>query len=378
MNGVPAAPWRAGTQRAGLYVHIPFCRQKCRYCDFASFAGAENLTEAYLSALDKEASYYAGRDFDTLYIGGGTPSLLSAEQLERLGGLLERHFGPVPAFSESTLEANPESLTPDKLHVLKEAGFNRLSLGLQSFDDATLKRIGRVHDVRTFLTAYENARKAGFDNINVDLIAGLPGQTEQAFSSGLKRLAELAPEHVSVYGLQVEEGTPFYREGVRAEEDLLRNELERAHFMLEEAGFTHYEISNFARPGRESRHNVNYWLNGDYLGLGSCAASYRGGVRRSNVPGLREYLLCMEQGKSPVVFSESLHGKAREGETLMLGLRLLGGIRLSAKQRHYFSAELAELAARGLVEQKADLLKLTFEGMFLANQAFMAFVGPFD
>lgn len=362
----------------GLYIHIPFCRQKCRYCDFASFAGMENLTDAYLSALDKEASFFSGQRFDTLYIGGGTPSLLCAEELERLCRMVVRHFGPLENFAESTLEANPESLTPGKLRVLKDAGINRLSLGLQSFDDATLRRIGRVHDVETFLSAYEAARAAGFDNISVDLIAGLPGQTEEAFLAGLRRAADLKPEHISVYGLQVEEGTPFYREGVRTDDELLRRELEQTHFMLEEAGFVHYEISNFARPGRESRHNGNYWLNGEYAGLGSAAASYLGGERRSNIPDVREYMRRLEKGESTADFAERLTGKAQAGERIMLGLRLLGGVRLDAQEREMFSREIQEIVSRGLVEQNGDLLKLTFEGLFLANQAFMAFVGPFE
>lgn len=362
----------------GLYLHIPFCRQKCRYCDFASLAGAEELIAAYLSALDQEASRYAGLAFDTLYIGGGTPSLLSGTQLEKLGALVQRHFSPVACFAESTLEANPESLSREKLQLLKSAGLNRLSLGLQSFSDDTLRRIGRVHDVKTFLQAYAWARQSGFDNISVDLMAGLPGQSEAEFADGLRRLVQLAPEHISVYGLQVEEGTPFAKEGVQTDEDLLRRELEQTHFYLQEAGFVHYEISNFARPGRQSRHNTNYWLDGEYLGLGSAAASYQNGVRRSNVRSPRLYLQRINAGQDPTDFSEKLTGKAQAGERLMLGLRQLAGVRLSALQHRYFDKEIAPLLQRGLVEQNGDLLKLSLEGLFLANQVFMAFVGPFE
>ena len=363
---------------SGLYIHIPFCRQKCRYCDFASFAGAEALIDDYLAALDKEASFYSSLHFDTLYIGGGTPSLLSAPQLQRLCQIISKRFAPLSSFAESTLEANPESCTAEKLAVLKQAGLNRLSLGLQSFDDSVLKRIGRVHDVKTFLQAYDAARRAGFENISVDLIAGLPGQSKEMFLSGLEKLIALAPEHISVYGLQVEEGTPFYKEGVQSDDELLRQELEQTHFRLASAGYKHYEISNFALPGRESRHNLNYWQNGPYLGLGSAAASYLGGVRRSNVSSLRGYLHCMQQNKSPQEFAEQLGGKEKEGEQIMLGLRMLDGVKLSLRQKEMFRREIAELLARGLVEQKDDFIKLTFEGMFLANQAFMAFVGPFE
>lgn len=364
--------------RAGLYLHLPFCRQKCRYCDFASFAGAEKYIPSYLSALEQEAQPYAGAQFDTLYIGGGTPSLLTVAQLAQVCGLVQRQFGPLAHFSESTLEANPESISAEKLHVLKQAGLNRLSLGLQSLDDAVLRRIGRVHDVRTFWQAYESARRAGFDNINVDLIVGLPGQTPDGFLDGLQQLLAQAPEHVSVYALQVEEGTPFQQEGVTVDEEAVRAAWEQAHFMLQEAGFVHYEISNFARPGRESRHNVNYWQNGEYVGLGSAAASYVGGVRRSNVADVQQYLCRMQAGQPVQDFAEQLTGKAREGERIMLGLRQLAGVHLTPHQQQLFAQEIQQLVARGLVEQKGDLLKLTFEGLFLANQAFMAFVGPFD
>ncbi len=363
---------------SGLYIHIPFCRQKCRYCDFASFAGAEALIDDYLAALAKEASFYAPARFDTLYIGGGTPSLLSAKQLDSLCQMVTRFFGSVSSFAESTLEANPESCTLEKLRVLKQAGLNRLSLGLQSFDDNVLKRIGRIHDVKTFLKAYEAARKEGFDNVSVDLIAGLPGQSKALFLDGLKKLIALAPEHISVYGLQVEEGSPFYKEGVQSDDDLLRDELEQTHFMLQAAGYTHYEISNFARPGRESRHNLNYWQNGEYLGLGSAAASYHNGVRRSNISSLRAYVHAMQQGRPVQEFAERLQGKAKEGEQIMLGLRMLGGVRLTAQQQKMFAREIEGLVRRGLVEKNGDLIKLTFEGLFLANQAFMAFVGPFE
>ncbi len=365
------------TRAGGLYLHIPFCKQKCGYCDFASFAGIENQIDNYLSALGQEAAPYSRARFDTLYIGGGTPSLLSVEQLQKLFKIISKNFGTIKDFSESTLEANPESLTKEKVKFLKSAGLNRLSIGLQSFEDSTLKRIGRIHTVDMFLRAYETAR-AAFSNINVDLIAGLPGQTEKEFLAGLKKLIALQPEHISVYALQVEEGTPFYRAGIIADEDLVRNEWEQTHFLLTGQGYTHYEISNFARAGFESKHNLNYWNNGEYLGLGSAAASYQNGTRRSNVTSVTEYIARMQSSKSPTDFEEHLTDKEAAGEQIMLGLRKLGGVSLTAQQQDLFSSEIQDLTARGLVEQNRDLLKLTFEGMFLANQAFMAFVGPFE
>ena len=363
---------------SGLYIHIPFCRQKCRYCDFASYAGQDELIDTYLSALQQEAALYGRIKADTLYVGGGTPSLLTIQQLEKLAGIIRQTAGPVADFKESTLEANPESLTAEKIAFLKQAGFKRLSIGLQSFDDSVLKRIGRIHTAAQFLRAYEMARQAGFDNINVDLIAGLPGQTKEQFLEGVEKLVLLKPEHVSIYGLQIEPGTPFAHEGVMADEDLLRAELEHIHAELPRKGFAHYEISNFARSGFQSQHNTNYWLNKEYIGLGAAAASYEQGTRRSNTADLKKYIACMKKGQPVTDFSEKLSGKAREGEAIMLGLRMLGGVHLTALQRQLFSWEIKEITARGLVEQKGDLLKLTLEGLFLANQAFMAFVGPFE
>lgn len=362
---------------SGLYLHIPFCRQKCHYCDFVSFACKEELIDSYLCALDTEASLFGQQTFDTLYIGGGTPSILSVNQLDVLCEIVSRHFAPISSFSESTVEANPESLTPEKLKLLKQLGINRLSLGLQSMNDYVLKRIGRVHDVNTFLAVYNQARQVGFENISIDLIAGLPEQSEQDFLTGLKQVLDLKPQHLSVYGLQIEEATPFATAGVKVDDELLRKELEQVHFILHEAGFVHYEISNFALPNFESRHNLAYWKNQEYLGLGPSAASYQKGQRHSNTSDLREYLRCMRFGKPAVEFSEKLTGKAKEGEAIMLGLRMLEGVHLTPHQQALFSDEIEDICQRGLVTLEDDLLKLTFEGMFLANQAFMAFVGPF-
>ena len=362
----------------GLYIHIPFCKQKCNYCDFASFAGRENLISAYLQALDKSAAAATVRRFDTLYVGGGTPSLLSAGQLETLCQMIVRRFGPISSIEESTIEANPESLTAEKLSVLKRAGFNRISMGLQSFNDSELKTLGRVHNVQTFLAAYRAARQAGFDNINVDLIAGVPGQTLQSFLDGLKKLADLRPEHLSVYGLQIEEGTPFFERGIVCDQLLMRQMLEEAHARLQSAGYHHYEISNFSLPGREAKHNTHYWCNSQYLGLGSGAASYLGGVRSQNTDDISEFIRRINAGKSPVVYSEKLEGKEHEGENLMLGFRLLDGIELSPVQESLFGKEIEKHIKNGLLDRVGKKVKLTLEGLFLANEVFCSFVAPFD
>lgn len=364
--------------KTGLYIHLPFCKQKCNYCDFASFAGREFLIDGYLDALSKEAALSPVRTFETLYAGGGTPSVLSAAQLEKLAQIIETNFGPVSCFEESTCEANPESLTAEKAAVLKNAGFNRLSLGLQSFNDAELKTLGRVHNTVDFLRAYQTARACGFDNINVDLIAGLPKQTLESFLCGLERVLSLRPEHLSVYGLQIEGGTPFFEQGVVCDQLLMRRMLEETHARLAAAGYHHYEISNFALAGREAKHNTHYWNDGDYIGLGSSAASFFGGVRRQNTPDVREYIRRINAGESAAEFTEKLEGKARAGERLMLALRKLDGVELSARDEEMFGREIEKHVKSGLLLRVGKKVKLSFEGLFLANEVFCSFVAPFE
>lgn len=362
----------------GLYIHIPFCKQKCNYCDFASFPGCEDLIEDYLHALFLEAAACPVKKCDTLYVGGGTPSLLSLNRLEILCGEIDKHFGPICSFEESTFEANPESLTRPKIELLKAAGFNRFSLGLQSFNDHELKTLGRVHDSATFLRVWEDLCACGVQNINVDLIAGVPGQTLDSFLSSLEKLVVLRPEHISVYGLQIEEGTPFFERGVICDQLLMRKMLEQTRARLQAAGYHHYEISNFARPGFESKHNTRYWQYQDYIGLGSAAASFTGGQRRQNIADVREYIRRINAGQSPVDFTERLSGKTLEGEKLMVGLRRLDGVELSALQRQFFGNEIARHIQNGLLVQEGKKVKLSDEGLFLANEVFYSFVAPFE
>lgn len=364
--------------KRGLYIHIPFCKQKCNYCDFASFAGQEQHIDAYLGALAHEAALYKGLGCATLYVGGGTPSLLAEHQLRRLNNIICKNFHSISTFTESTFEANPESLTPSKIALLKEIGFNRISMGLQSFNDAELKILGRVHNTQQFLQAYRSVRAEGFENINVDLIAGLPAQTLSSFLDSLHRLMQLRPEHISVYGLQIEEGTPFFERGIVCDQELMRSMLEQTHKQLTESGYEHYEISNYALPGKRALHNTNYWQNGEYLGLGSAAASYRKGVRRQNTPALRDYIDCMENGKTPFVFSEQLTGKAKVGETLMLAFRQLDGVALTAEQVELFGAEIEKHIQNGLLTRVDKKVKLSEEGLQLANEVFRSFVAPFE
>ena len=261
---------------------------------------------------------------------------------------------------------------------MRTLGFNRLSIGLQSLNDAELQTLGRVHTSQQFLAAYQAARESGFTNINVDLIAGVPGQTVESFTTGLQQVCALEPEHLSVYGLQIEEGTPFFNKGVTCDQDLMRTLLEKTHDILTKAGYFHYEISNFAKPGKESKHNLNYWCNGEYIGLGSAAVSYQQGTRRQNTCKLEEYIACMENGKTPIVFSETLSGQAKVGETLMLGLRQLNGIELTQEQNALFGREIEKHIQNGLLTPVKKKIKLTKEGLFLANEVFRSFVAPFE
>lgn len=362
----------------GLYIHIPFCKQKCNYCDFASFAGRDFLRDDYLAALAQEAARYQGQSCRTLYVGGGTPSLLTPDQLKKLVALIEQNFSPIPSFSESTFEANPESLTSQKIAFLTAAGFNRFSVGLQSFHDEELKMLGRIHSTADFLRTFEVLRANGVKNINVDLIAGLPGQTLEKFLQSLEKVMALAPEHISVYGLQIEEGTPFFERGIVCDQLLMRRMLEETRARLQKGGYHHYEISNFARPGFESQHNTHYWQYGEYIGLGSAAASFRKGARGQNTPDMAEYIRLISEGKSAQTATENLSGPAREGEKLLVGLRQLDGVEITPLQQRFFGQEIEKHMQNGLLVREGKKVKLSEEGLFVANEVFCSFVAPFE
>lgn len=359
----------------GLYVHIPFCRSKCGYCDFASAAGEERLIDPYLDALAEEAARYrnlAG-SFRTLYIGGGTPSLLSTAQLEKLFSALRPLTGPLPGLEESTFEANPESLDGQKALLLKNSGINRVSLGLQAGQDRLLKKLGRIAMTGDFLAAFEILRGAGFGNINADLMCGLPGQSLEDFTRPLERLLKLGPEHISLYALEVHEGTPFHAGGVKEEPEAAAEMYEAAAGLLAGNGFGRYEISNFARPGKESAHNLNYWSQGEYLGLGAAAASYLDGERRANTAATRTYIETAGAAV-PAQYRETLSGRAKRAERLMLGLRKTAGIELSDDIFIEFGEEIGRLLTAGLVERTGGLLRIKEDRLYVSNAVFREFV----
>ena len=319
-----------------LYVHIPFCVRKCLYCDFLSFGDKESLMEDYFKALSKElkesAGDYRDREVKTVFFGGGTPSLPKAEYICDILSDIKENYR-LSENAEISLELNPGTASFDKMRSYKDAGFNRLSIGIQSFNDEELKKLGRIHDSATALRTYEDARRAGFDNINIDIMSALPGQSVESYLNTLSRAVKLSPEHISAYSLIIEEGTPFFDMDL----DLPNEEADRDMYhktaeMLLEHGYHRYEISNYAKDGFECRHNKVYWKRGDYLGVGLGAASLIDNVRFNNTRDLKEYLTSSDIIKRD---TEELSVKAQMEEFMFLGLRLTEGIRTDDFKREF-------------------------------------------
>ena len=350
---------------------------KCFYCDFAAYSGQNKLADRYLAALEAEAALHPAANPETLYVGGGTPSELTAPQISDLFARLRRAY-PDSRFAESTFEGNPESLDEVKLAVLAREGVTRLSIGLQTADDALLPAIGRRHTAGEFTAMFKAARRAGIPALSVDLMFGLPGQTLDSLRATLDHVLALAPEHISLYGLQVEDRTLFAKRGVEEDSDLGREMFELSMRSLAAAGLEQYEISNYARPGHRSAHNINYWNRGEYIGLGCSAASFYGGRRQSNEERIPAYLDAVEKGRRPLIENEQPKGLEAIGEEAFLGLRLTEGFVPSAALKAAFAGPWAVLRARGLVEEDGGRWRLTAEGKFLANDAFQEFVPPFD
>jgi len=350
---------------------------KCFYCDFAAYSGQNKLADRYLAGLEAEAALHPRVSPETLYVGGGTPSELTAAQISDLFARLRRAY-PGARFAESTFEANPESLDAEKLAVLAREGVTRLSIGLQTADDALLSAIGRRHTAAEFSEAFAAARRAGIPALSVDLMFGLPGQTLDSLRATLDFVLVLAPEHISLYGLQIEDRTLFARRGVAEDSDLGREMFDLSMRALSVAGLEQYEISNYAKPGHRSAHNINYWTRGEYVGLGCSAASFYDGRRQSNEVRIPAYLDAVERGRRPLSEDDIPQGLEAIGEEAFLGLRLTDGFVPSDALRSAFAGEWAVLKARGLVREDGERWRLTTDGVFLANEAFREFVPPFD
>lgn len=326
---------------AGLYVHVPFCARKCAYCDFNSYAGMDELTEPYLEALRWEMHERAQgvRRIPTIYVGGGTPSHLPEGSLENLLCQVFQVFD-VDRDAEVTVEANPADLDARRMRALRNAGVNRVSTGAQSFDDGALRFLGRRHDASQARQAVEIARAARFENVSIDLIYALPGQSPEKWRGTLEEVIALSPDHISAYSLTIERGTPLgdlVERGLVAptDNDTEAEMYEIARGMLEAGGYEHYEISNFARPGFSCRHNQNYWRNGDYLGVGAGAHSYLNGVRWWNVKHPEEYVRMARGGALPVAGAERLSRDEQLMESLVLALRTREGVVVEAFEQRF-------------------------------------------
>lgn len=404
-----------------LYIHTPFCVKKCAYCDFLSFPADTNTQIQYVHALLNEIRFYGermgGYQVPTIYIGGGTPSWLEPELLIAIMDQVYNSFH-VREDAEVSIECNPGTVTTAKLEAYRRAGINRLSIGLQSANNEELKVLGRIHTYEQFLKTYELARNAGYNNINIDLMSGLPRQSAESFADTLQKIIRLKPEHISSYSLIIEKGTPFYEKykfdmvrqeaGMKTEElpteDDTYKMLKLTQRVLAKAGYDRYEISNFAKPGYACRHNVGYWTRENYLGLGLGAASLVDNVRYSNTRELYEYMeLCHELSILPPEafapeegmaapernwFGSNLHTEAsvvsRKGqmeEFMFLGLRMTDGISRNEFERNFgmpieaaYVQVLPELQAQGLIEKREGRIYLTDRGMDVANYVMAQFL----
>lgn len=367
--------------KLGIYIHIPFCRSKCDYCDFYSLAGRDDRMDQYQKALlshIKETAPLA-QDFpvDTIYIGGGTPSYYGAKRLKELLGVIRKLY-KVEKDAEVTVECNPDSVDVKSLKILHKAGVNRLSMGMQSANACELERIHRIHTPQQVNEAATAARKAGFTNLSLDLIYGLPGQTMDSWKATVEHALSLIPQHLSCYGLKVEEGTPLAARVAQGE--VLPDDDQQADLYLwtvgrlERAGYPQYEISNFAKPGFASRHNLRYWLTQPYIGFGPGAHSDFGGRRYSFVRDLDAYIQGVLQGGDIIDESEIIPKRERCGEYLMLRLRTVQGINEQEYRSTYFmdfaplQARLEQFRAQGWAEQTDGCWHFTPKGFLLSNQ----------
>jgi oxygen-independent coproporphyrinogen-3 oxidase len=368
----------------GLYIHLPFCASRCPYCDFYALPWQSELARSLLPALhdhlERMAPRAAGRRLASLYIGGGTPSMWPVRDVAGLIQSAARHIGLEPE-AEVSLEANPGTLSAAKLKALRTAGVNRLSLGAQSFDQDALKALGRRHTPTQTVRAFGQARQAGFDNISLDLMQGLPGQTPEAAAQDITQALDLEPDHLSLYELTLAPETPFGRRYVKGQaplpnENQMAEMEERCLELIQAAGLESYEVSNFARPGQECRHNQSTWRGGDYLALGPGAHGHLAGVRWAWLADVNAYGKAVEQGKEPIAFREELSPESRGLELFMLGLRTTEGVDLEAVDRiaggglgRLWGRALREVQAKGWARQNKNRLIPTERGLAMADAA---------
>lgn len=384
----------------GLYIHIPFCKKKCNYCDFCSYDNKEELIPNYMKWLQHEIrevgrtnkqDVIERRDnpflVKTIYIGGGTPSFVDSKYIVEIMKIINENY-TVLSDTEITIEVNPGTATLEKLEDYWNCGINRISIGLQSTYDGLLKQIGRIHTYQDFLETYHMARTVGFTNINVDLMLGLPNQTMQMLQNSVEEIIGLEPEHISLYSLIVEEGTKLEeqlneKELVLPEEGLERDMYWKTKELLEKAGYTHYEISNFAKPGYESKHNTDCWYQKEYIGFGSASHSYTNGIRYSNIENVEEYINNYEEDKieNNLIFHEKQNQESMQKEYMLLGLRKVQGVSIQefknkfvANPLYLFREKIEKLTTEELIEVDGDQIKLTNKGLDLANLVWEEFI----
>lgn len=385
----------------GIYIHIPFCKKKCEYCDFKSYVGKENLIDRYIKWVNHELKEVGeGNKIDyenniddliivkTIYIGGGTPSILPPKYISDILRTVKENYTIDNENLEVTIEVNPGTVDEEKLMEYKKCGVNRLSIGLQATQNRLLNVLGRIHTYNDFLVTYNSARKIGFDNINVDLMLGIPGQSLEDVQESVEKIIKLSPEHISTYSLIIEEGTPFYKKLEKNEINLPGEEIERKMYWLvkrklEDAGYVHYEISNFAKRGYESKHNLACWNQEEYVGVGAAAHSYTNNVRYSNICEIEEYINNYENDMETnnFEFHEKQTKDSKMKEFMMLGLRKINGIKIQDFKNKFgenpiylYRKELDKLVNENLLEIDGDVIKLTEKGLDLANLVWEEFV----
>ena len=378
-------------KQLGIYIHIPFCKSKCAYCDFVSFPNIKEKEEQYISSVIKEIQNedweYINKNYQvtTIYIGGGTPSFIDAKSIKKIVDSLKSKIKNLDNNKDSnieiTMEMNPGTVTQEKLEVYKNTGINRVSIGLQTTNNNLLKQIGRIHTFEQFLDTYKMLKEAGFDNINVDLMLGLPNQTIEDLKQSIEEVLKLEPNHISVYSLILEEGTPLFNMIEEGKLTLPDEEIERQMYWyvknkLELAGYNHYEISNFAKQGKESKHNLNCWNQEEYIGFGLAAHSYFQDKRYSNTCDIEKYMK-----NFPKELHETQTIEDKKKEYMLLGLRKIDGIQISKFKEKFvdnpiyiYKDELAKLIEQDLLEIDGDYIRLTNKGLDFANIVWEEFV----
>ena len=380
-------------EELGIYIHIPFCMQRCLYCDFVSYINKSECVKEYINCMIKEIQSYDFKKYNitTIYIGGGTPSFIESDYIKEIINVIQNKLEKNDTRWEDieiTIEANPGTVTLEKLNDYKTAGINRISLGLQATQDRLLKQIGRIHNYKDFLEAYELLKKVGFNNINVDLMIGLPNQSIKDLKESLEKIIKLDPNHISVYSLIIEDGTPISKLLDEEKIKLPDEEIERQMYWyvknkLELNGYNHYEISNFSKKGKESKHNLNCWKQKQYIGIGAAAHSYFKDIRYSNTNNIEEYIKNIKENniEKNRKIEEKQTIEDKKNEFMMLGFRMIEGVNIADFKAKFvdnplyvYREKIKKLTDEGLIEVDLNNIKLTNKGLDLANVVFEEFI----